>query len=92
MSLLIKLNNLFDHFHEKCISNILIIIIFTIIYKICNNIIPNSFNKNLGLDNAFYFSCVNNYTLGFGDILPTHFITKMFVIIHAFLFWFIMTA
>ena len=83
---------LFDNFHEKLISNILLIIIFTIIYKICNNIIPNSFNTNLSIDNAFYFSCVNNYTLGFGDVLPTHFITKMFVIIHAFLFWFIMTA
>lgn len=92
MSILTKINNLFDHFHEKFISNILLIIIFTIIYKICNNMISNSFNKNLDISNAFYFSCVNNYTLGFGDILPTHIITKMFVIIHAFLFWFIMTA
>tara|TARA_Y100000389_G_C17434942_1_gene504909 strand:- start:1689 stop:1967 length:279 start_codon:yes stop_codon:yes gene_type:complete len=92
MSLLNKINNLFDNFNEKIISNILLIIFFTIIYKLSNNFIPNSFNINMGIDNAFYFACVNNYTLGFGDILPTHVITKIFVCIHAFLFWFIMTA
>ena len=89
MNIFIKIQKLFDNFNEKVISKISLIIIFTII---CNDFIPNSFNKQISLDNAFYFSCVNNYTLGFGDILPTHFVTKMLVIIHAFFFWFIMTA
>ena len=86
------IENLFDSYKEKFIYNIILIFIFTFAYKIAHELIPNSFNTYLSFSETFYFTCVTNFTLGYGDVLPTNVVTKALVCIHVFLFWLIMTA
>ena len=86
------ISRLFDSYKEKFIYNIVLIFIFTFLYKICNDMIPNSFNINLNTADVFYFTCVTNFTLGYGDVLPINAVSKTLVCVHVFLFWLIMTA
>lgn len=86
------IENLFNSYKDKFIYNIILIFIFTFTYKIAHELIPNSFNTYLSFSETFYFTCVTNFTLGYGDILPTNIVTKSLVCIHVFLFWLIMTA
>ncbi len=76
-----------DEPHEKIIFNIFLIFIFTSIYKLLDIIDNNSFSERLDIYNAFYFSSITNFTLGYGDILPKTRIAKMFVILHSAIFW-----
>lgn len=86
------IESLFDSYGKKFIYNIILVFVFTIAYKMAHELIPDSFNTKLSFSETFYFTCVTNFTLGYGDVLPTNVITKTLVCIHVFLFWLIMTA
>ena len=71
------ISKLFDSYKEKFIYNIVLILLFTFLYKICHDMIPNSFNINLNTADIFYFTCVTNFTLGYGDVLPSNAVSKV---------------
>jgi voltage-gated potassium channel Kch len=62
--------------------NILLVIIFAAIYYIVDHSVDyKTHNKKLSLIDSLYFSIVTQTTLGFGDIVPTHSLTRIIVII-----------
>lgn len=62
--------------------NIIFIIVFAAIYYITDHTIQyKTHNKKLNLIDSIYFSIVTQTTLGFGDIVPTHSLTRIIVII-----------
>lgn len=98
-SLLLKLFILIDEPHEKIIANLVLIIIFAIIYysiyKIQaeinkEKVLYTPYSKDtLDFFDALYFSFVVHFTLGFGDVFPVSTSARIAVIIHTTLFWFI---
>lgn len=51
-----------------------------------NGLIENAFNKtNMNFFDALYFTIVTSSTLGYGDIIPTHPLTRMLIIASLFL-------
>ena len=98
-SLLLKLFVLIDEPHEKIYANFLLILIFSVVYYLIYILqsgkntdgqfySPYS-NDTLNYFDALYFSFVVHFTLGFGDIFPVSTISRIAVIIHTTLFWFI---
>lgn len=87
---LLKIATLVDEPHEKIIANILMILGFAIIYKIIGEN-ENEFSnkKKLNWNDAFYFSFVVHFTLGFGDIYPLTSFSRLIVMTHTVLFWII---
>jgi len=87
-----KLITYFDEPHEKLIFNILLIGIFSIVYKIIDVNNKNAFSKRLNGFDPIYFSSINSFTLGYGDILPQSNVAKIAVIIHSLMFWMVAIA
>ena len=90
-SFLVKLFVLVDEPHEKLYANFALIIVFGFVYKLINVI---ESEKSYSIDHvtwfdAFYFSFVVHFTLGFGDIFPASHTARIFVMIHTTLFWLI---
>ena len=88
---LIKVVSFVDDIHEKILFNIILMVLFTGVYKMLSEQNPESFsvNKKLTLMDSFYFTNVVHFTLGFGDIYPTTTMARLFVILHIVLFWMI---
>ena len=82
----------FDDTYEKLIFNILLIAVFSGIYKLINRFDENAFSEKLDGINSIYFSAINSFTIGYGDILPQSNIAKIAVIIHSLIFWIIAIA
>jgi len=87
-----KLIKYFDEPHEKLYFNIILIIIFGIIYKILYIIDKKSFSTELSWFDSFYFSSITNFTLGYGDIIPKSIVAKTFVVMHSMIFWMVAIA
>lgn len=89
-----------DEPHEKIIANFVLIILFAIIYFVIFKFqykksgdgkvfyTPYS-TEDMTIFDAFYFSFVVHFTLGFGDIFPASTLARVAVILHTTLFWFI---
>lgn len=90
-SLLFKLIVLIDEPNEKFIVNMLIIVLFSIIYHIVYIMNPERAYsiKNLSYSDMLYYSCTVHFTLGFGDIFPVSRLARGFTIIQSILFWFV---
>jgi hypothetical protein len=66
---------------------------FSLLYGLLDQILPNSFSLAAGADGftperqeaLTYFSFVTLTTVGYGDITPTHEISRMFVVMEALL-------
>ena len=87
---ILKIALLVDEPHEKIIANILMIVGFAIIYKLIGiDDIQFSNQKVFDWNDAFYFSFVVHFTLGFGDIYPLTIQSRGVVMIHTVLFWII---
>lgn len=88
-------NNLitaFDEPHEKLIFNLILIVAFSIIYKVIDIFDKNAFSQPLQYTDSLYFASITNFTLGYGDILPKSILAKTAVVIHSFLFWMVAIA
>jgi len=65
---------------------LLIDIIFALVYRIVSLVHPTSFDRPIDVFvDAFYFSTVTITTLGYGEIHPSHTLTKMLVSLEALL-------
>lgn len=69
-------------------SNIKLILIFAVIYKLLPK---GSFNKEIGTFDCLYFSTVTHTTLGYGDIYPVTNTAKLLCSIQSFLIYFLVT-
>jgi hypothetical protein len=87
-----KLITAFDEPHEKLIFNLLLIALFSIIYKVIDIYDKNAFSQPLQYSDSLYFSSITNFTLGYGDILPKSILAKTAVVLHSFLFWMVAIA
>lgn len=64
------------------IYNIICIGIFSVLYYVSDKVLNSkSHSKKLNVNDALYFSVVTQTTLGYGDIVPTHSITRFLVIL-----------
>lgn len=79
----------FDEPSEKLLFNIILITIFTFIYKFIDYIDNKAFSKRLSTFDSFYFSAISSFTIGYGDIIPKSKLAKIAVIINTLLFWMI---
>ena len=75
---------------RKIIYNIINTFVFSIIYYIISRFDKKSFGgDNTGYWSNLYFSATTNFTLGFGDVLPTSYISRFFVILQSIIFYYI---
>ncbi|EOB6777518.1 ion channel [Vibrio cholerae] len=64
------------------ISYLGVALLFSAIYRILNIYIERAFNQNFESSiDSIYFSIVTITTLGYGDILPVHWLSKILVIV-----------
>ena len=87
-----KLIEMFDEPHEKLIFNIVLIGIFSVVYKLIDMYDNNAFSKEMTNFDSLYFASITNFTLGYGDILPQSKLAKMAVVVHSLLFWMVAIA
>ena len=87
-----KLITYFDEPHEKLLFNIILIVLFTFIYKLIDMFDENAFSKRLSTSDAAYFASITNFTLGFGDIIPQSNLARMTVVLHSLTFWMVAIA
>ena len=87
-----KIITYFDEPHEKLIFNVLLIALFTVIYKIIDMFDENAFSKRLSTSDAVYFASITNFTLGFGDIIPQSNLARITVVLHSLTFWMVAIA
>ena len=83
---------LFDEPHEKLLFNIILIMIFSAVYKLIDNLDRKAFSKRLDTGDAIYFASITNFTLGFGDIIPQSTLARVAVIVHSLMFWMVAIA
>ncbi len=55
------------------------ITIFAIFYHLAGTVLPDAFNSHLSSLDALYLSVITAATVGYGDIHPTHWCTKLLV-------------
>jgi hypothetical protein len=67
--------------HHFFINHIISILIFAVAYYLSSKYIHESMrnkdNSNMSLWDCIYFSLVTQTTVGYGDIVPTHAVTKL---------------
>lgn len=98
-SFLMKSLSLFDEPHEKITANFILIVVFAGIYYAIyffqhelrdKKVFYTPYStKEMNFFDALYFSFVVHFTLGFGDIFPASSVSRIAVILHTTLFWFI---
>jgi hypothetical protein len=69
--------------------NFLVLCVFTIVYYNMNQAAFN-IKKKLSFFEAAYFSIISHTTLGYGDIYPVSIMSRLFVIIHVLLVFFLL--
>jgi len=71
--------------HKLFLFNIICIIIFAILNYVIHKYLmyknEQSHNKKISLLDSFYYSIVNQTTIGYGDITPIHVLSKLLIII-----------
>jgi len=72
--------------------NLILWIFMTVIYLILDYVHPGSFHFPITGDHTLfvdilYFSLITHTTVGYGDIVPTTKLAKIFVCIHVFSVW-----
>ena len=78
--------NLFDKPLEKIGANVILIIIFSIIYSLImlNDEREDHFNT---IEDVIYFTVTTHFTVGFGDLSPQTTMGRIAMILHVFLVW-----
>lgn len=87
--------------HEKFIANVIMVFIFTSIYYLTYVLDESTFyihpdikrtspQEPLDIIEFFQFSTLTQFGITFGDIVPKSLLARCLVVLHAFLFWFIM--
>ena len=87
--------------HEKFVANVIMVFVFTSIYYftyvmdektffIHPDIKRTSVQEPLDIVEFFQFATLTQFGITFGDIVPKSLLARCLVILHAFLFWFIM--
>lgn len=71
------IKTLFKVERKLFLYNIICILIFAFLYYVSDKIL--TYEDKINIINSIYFSTVTQTTLGFGDIVPTHEITKILV-------------
>ena len=87
-----KLITYFDEPHEKLIFNVILIALFTVIYKLIDTTDDKAFSKRLSVSDSMYFASITNFTLGFGDIIPQSNLARITVVLHSLMFWMVAIA
>ena len=87
-----KIEKVFSKFKDKLIYNIIATLVFSVIYYIIALIDNDAFSSKLDYAEALYFASTTNFTLGFGDVLPTSGLARIMVVIHSILFYVITIA
>lgn len=98
-----KLTNFYDEPHEKFIYNIIIILVFSILYTFLYNYDKNNFKILIKEDNYsekdeysfsyfIWFSLMSQFTMGQGNMYPSSSISKFLIALQSSLFWFINMA
>lgn len=80
-----------DEPFEKLYANIIIIIVFWLVYMYLDNTYPDSFAKQKGMTKLdwLYYTVIVHTTVGFGDIYPTNTMSRLVVVSHTLLVWWI---
>ena len=86
-NLLSKWSILLKTRQSKFVYNVLLMIVFTFVYKFISDNDEKAFSQKLDYTNAFYYSSITHFTIGYGDILPVSPLAKMLVVVHTFMFW-----
>ena len=95
------INNKLNEPHEKFVANVIMVFVFTSVYYLAYvtddstfyinpDIKRTSIQEPLSILEFFQFSTLTQFGITFGDIVPKSFISRFLVVLHAFLFWFIM--
>ena len=77
-----------DHGFHPAYEYVALLLIFIIVYFLIDTMIP-SFNKKMSFLDSVYFAVCTQSTVGFGDIHPVKWYTKILVIVHILLFMWI---
>lgn len=88
-NILLGFLSMFDTPLEKLFWNIMILLLFSLLYYFFVTVRDNDKERRLTLEEAFYFTFTVHFTVGFGDFSPINLIGRILFIFHVFLVWLI---
>ena len=86
-----KITKFIDEPHEKLTHSILLTLLYSIIYKLINEIQTDSFSEDLSYVDSLYLASISTF-LGFGNIAPKSNLARFAVISQAIIFLIIILA
>lgn len=86
MGILDKILTMVDEAHEKFLWNIVIIVIFTFVHWMVFRFYEED-NESFTISDAFYYTTITHFTVGYGDITPKTMMGRLITFVHIFMVW-----
>lgn len=88
-NILISILSLFNKPVEKLLVNLLLLILFAILYFFFVEVKDTDNNRKITFEEAIYFTFTTHFTIGFGNFAPANLHGRIINIIHIVLVWFV---